>query len=140
MVNMRRRLLGITTLAVASIMAMSGTAVAAQPTTTFFTFAGGSGGAIEGYVQVCPQGNGDCIEEGSVKVKLFKRKDGVWVKIATKQAIDEGENTQGLWYVRFTGVPRSGKCKMVANFSGTEQQDPSRGSIKGGCADSDWRD
>ncbi len=112
-------------------------ASAAQPTETYFSGAGGFEGAIEGLIWV-NDGSDNNVFEGSVKVKLFKRQDGAWVAKAIKQAVADPENAPGYWYVKFAKAPKSGTCKMVAIFSGTDSWGPSKGSIKGKCSDRNW--
>lgn len=129
----RHRMFTITAVA-AAILMIAGVAVAASQTSTYFYSAGGRNGTVQGSIQVCPDEGDQCANEGSVTVKLFKLKDGTWVKIARQVAELDGF----LWYVKFRGAPTSGRCKMVANYSGTEQFEPSRASSKGKCTDSDW--
>ena len=134
--NARNRIFTITAVA-AAIMMIAGIALAATNTTSYFYSAGGKNGKVEGSVQVCPDGADSCASDqvgGSVTVKLFRLKDGKWVKLASQVAESDGF----LWYAKFTGAPKSGKCKMVAKYSGTDQNDPSKESAKGKCADSDW--
>lgn len=135
--NVRMKPLGITALAMVWVMALIGTALAATPTHTNWIQAGSSSrGTISGAVGVCEIDQQECGEiDGTMKVKLFKRKDGAWVKIDAKQATKESGN---LWSVEFTGAPKAGTCKMLGIYSGSETFDPSRDPIKGGCTDSNW--
>lgn len=135
--NRVTRLVGITTVAMVWVMTLSVSALAGTPTNTNWLGAGSSErGTIEGAVGVCEQDQQNCGNiDGTMKVKLFKRKDGAWVKIAAKQATKQSQN---LWSVKFTGAPRTGKCKMLGLYSGSETYDPSRDSVTGGCADSSW--
>lgn len=122
---------------VLAFMMFAGVALAATNTTTYFYSAGGKNGKIEAAVQVCPDNADSCAASevgGSVTVKLLKLKNGRWVKIASQVAESDGF----LWYAKFTGGPTAGKCKMVARYSGTEQNEPSKEAIKGKCADEDW--
>lgn len=131
------KMLGVSAVAAASFMVIGGTAFAGQPTNTNFLHSGSSQrGTIEGAVGVCEQDQQECgAFDGTMKVKLFKKKDGAWVKIAAKQATKESES---LWSVTFTNAPRAGKCKMVALYSSSATYDPSRDATKGGCTDPHW--
>ncbi len=131
---MKARFLGTTALIVGLTVGLSGTALAGQPTVTGFFAAGEYRRTIEGVINVCESGQQECTPEGSVKVKLFKKKDGQWVRIAVKPAEQQGSS----WYVGFDGAPRAGRCKMTAIFSGTDTLDPSRGSVTGGCSEENW--
>lgn len=131
---MKSRLLGTTALALGLMVGLGGTALAGQPTATSFFAAGEYQRTIEGVINVCESGQQECTSVGSVRVKLFKKKDGEWVRIAVKPAERQGQS----WYVSFDGAPRAGRCKMTAIFSGTNTLDPSRGSISGGCSEENW--
>jgi hypothetical protein len=131
---MRKRLLGLAASLGALTMALGGVAMAGESTATGFFGAGEFQRTIEGVVNVCPGSSDECISEGTVTVKLLKKKDGVWVKIASKVA----QNESGSWYVSFDNAPRAGKCKMTAIFSGTANYDSSRGSVTGGCSQENW--
>jgi hypothetical protein len=131
---MRTKLLGSALSVAISIVVLGGTALAAEPTRTGFFGAGAYQRTIEGVINVCTDSSQECISEGTVKVKLFKKKDGAWVKIASKPADNEG----GSYYVSFADAPRSGRCKMTAIYSGTDTYDPSKGSITGGCGEENW--
>lgn len=131
---MSKRLLGSALSVVFLLVALSGHALAGESTKTGFFAAGAFQRSIEGVINVCPSNSNECVSDGSVKVKLFKKKDGAWVKIAAKPA----DNENGAWFVSFDNAPRSGSCKMTAIYSGTETNEPSRGSITGGCAEERW--
>lgn len=131
---MRKKLLGLAIAVGVLTMALGGIAFAGEPTRTGFFAAGAFQRSIQGVINVCSDNSQECISEGSVKVKLFKKKDGQWVKIASKPATNEN----GAWQVSFDNAPRSGRCKMTAIYSGTETYDPSKGSINGGCAEESW--
>ena len=118
------------------VAGLGGAAAAGQPTHTGFFAAGAyPPGTIEGVINVCPDGQNECISSGSVRVKLLKLRGGQWEKVAAKQATDEGQT----WSVRFRNAPTGGRCKMVARFSGTSSYEPSKGSTSGRCADENWQ-
>ena len=131
--NARRWIFLITGIAAVLTMATSA-AMAGTSTRTFFSNTGGYQGRISSYIDVCAEVGSACADEGTVRVKLLKLKDGSWVKVAVEQA-----EWVGPWHVEFTGAPRRGQCKLIAVYSGSEQWDPSRGSIKGRCNDADWQ-
>ena len=130
--NRDKRLLCITTVAMVWVMALGGPASAGTPTNTNWLGASSpEKGVIDGVVGVCEKDQQECGRiDGTMRVKLFKRIDGAWVKIAAKRAARESE---GLWSATFTGAPRRGKCKLVAIYSGSDTFDRSRDAITGGC-------
>ena len=131
---MRARRLCSTFLVVAMTVGLSGTALAGQETTTEFISAGADRRSIRGLIQVCATGSNECLGEGVVTVKLFKKRDGQWVRIRVKNAY-EGDN---VWQITFHDAPKAGRCKMVALYRGSDTHEPSRGSVRGGCSEEGW--
>lgn len=131
---MLRRSWGLAMSVVLLTVALSGSVLAGESTSTSFFAAGAYQRTIEGVINVCTSSSDECLSEGTVRVKLFKKQDGVWVKIASKLADNEG----GSWYVSFSNAPRAGRCKMTAIYSGTATYSASRGSTRGGCAEENW--
>lgn len=125
-----RRILISLTAAVSVLASSILPALAAGPTATNVTGGGSNEGRFDAVIFV-NDGNDNNVSEGSVKVKLFKRQDGAWVKKAVKQALLDSDLSS--WHARFLNGPKRGTCKMVAVFSGTETWAASKGSIKGAC-------
>lgn len=132
---MRYRAVTITAI-VTALMMIAGVALAGRATDTEIYRASSYRGDISAQIGVCAEDASECPEnEGSVKVRLFKLKNGSWVKIAAKKAKWAG---MGGWQVTFEGAPRSGKCKLVARFSGTSKWEPSKDALKAKCDDREW--
>lgn len=119
---------------VVTCLGVGGTAMAGEPTTTWFPYLGTAQGQIDAMAQVCHATQDDCGDpSGDMKFTLFKRKDGVWVKTASKVATHQ----DGFWSATFS-APRQGMCKMVAKYLGDGTYDPSKAVLKSSCNDSDW--
>lgn len=129
----RKVILSSVAVGLLTTVVLSGTAIAAEPTSTWFSWAAKDGDQLEVIGNVCHATQEDCgTPTGDMKFTLFKRRDGVWVRV------DNHVSTRDEGWTAKLNAPRRGKCKLVARYLGDSAYDPSKAVLRGMCNDNDW--